>query len=119
MGSYDSPGFVDRTPGGVVVESTGAPGTASVGAGGDTDAAGASLQTGTVGNSALITPYGGSLINADRVEVSPADALVGSQADSYGPNKDPLTGIGSDLGQAGAGMGNTTSRHPNSTARPA
>lgn len=114
MASYDSPGFQDRTPAGAVTQSTGAPGTPSPGMA-DTDSAGAGLQAGTIGNSALITPYGGSLVNADRVTVDPSDVLVSTQADSYGPNRDPLTGIGADLGQTGAGQG-TVNTPPHPTA---
>ena len=66
----------------------------------------------------LITPYGGSLINADRVQVSPADVLVSTQADQLAPGGggDRLTGLdGSFLGQTGSGMGHVHGpSHPNS-----
>jgi hypothetical protein len=117
MASYDQPGFQDRTPAGPVVQSTGAPGSPSAGAVPDTDSA-AGVEGGTIGSSAVVTPPGGSLVNADRVEVSPADVLVSSQALSYGPARDPLTGVGAELGQTGAGAGHTTARHPNSESRP-
>ena len=122
MASYDSPGHRDPIPGYPDFQSHDsgmtAPGSPSLGMG-DTDSASASLKAGTVGSTAVITPVGGSLVNADVVQVSPVDAVATGQADSYGPSRDPLNGVGSDLGQTGAGMGHTTSRHPNSTARPA
>ena len=117
MASYDSPGWVDRTPGGPVVQGTGAPGSAP-GPFPATDSVPGSLAAGTSPTSAVVTPYAGSLVNADRVPVGPRDTLAGSQADQYGPSPDPLTGIGAELGQTGAGMGSGHTVHPNSTNRP-
>jgi hypothetical protein len=65
-----------------------------------------------VGNSAVVVPVSTSLVNADRVNVGPADTLAGQQAAAYGPDRDPLTGIGAALGQTGAGMGHSTAAHP-------
>jgi hypothetical protein len=116
MASYDSPGFVDRTPAGVVVQQTGAPGSAPA-ANPATDPIPGSLSGGTIGNHAVVVPVSGSLVNADRVTVGSSDTLVGSEAYAYGPNQDPLTGIGADLGQTGAGMGHVTGpAHPNAHA---
>ena len=68
-----------------------------------------------MGNNAVVVPSGGSLVNADRVTVGPSDTLVGAEASTYGPNRDPLTGIGSELGATGAGMGSNVMQghHPN------
>jgi hypothetical protein len=116
MGTYDSPGgdYV-QMPG--IPDRQGmmtAPGTPSPGAMPDTDSAGTGAEAGTVGNSAFVVPSGGSLINGDRVQVSPVDVLVSTQAVSYGPQEDPLSGIGAELGQTGAGGGTVvTSQHPN------
>jgi hypothetical protein len=116
IASYDSPGFVDRTPAGVVTESTGAPGSPSA-AYPATDSIPDSLSGGTIDNNAVVVPSGASLVNADRVTVGPADTLVGAEASAYGPSPDPLTGIGADLGQTGAGMGHVRGpSHPNAHA---
>ena len=113
MGSYDSPGFQDKTPFGPVNEHTGAPGSSPRPYPG-TDSIPDSLSSGTSMTSAVVTPAGGSLVNADRVDVSPSDTLVGAEASTYGPAKDPLTGIGAELGQTGAGMGHAGQvQHPN------
>jgi hypothetical protein len=113
MGSYDSPGFQDRTPFGPVTQSTGAPGS-TPGPFAPTDSLPDTLESGTHGNNAVVVPPGASLANADQVTVSASDTLVGQQADSYGPNRDPLTGIGGDLGQTGAGLGHAGQvAHPN------
>ena len=51
------------------------------------------------------------------VGVGADDTGVSSQSQSYGPAADPLTGIGSELGQTGAGAGHAGQvEHPNSTA---
>ncbi len=75
------------------------------------------IEQGTLGSSAVITPVGGSLVNADIVPVGPLDTLVPAEAATYGATPDPLTGIGSELGLTGAGSGHTTSHHPNSQAQ--
>lgn len=115
MAGYDSPGFVSPIPGNpdYVASSTGAPGSAS--AQPDTDSVSGDLARGTVGYSAVVTVPGASLVNADRVQVSPVDASTGSQADMYGPSPDPMIGIGAALGETGAGMGAVRGpSHPNS-----
>ena len=117
MASYDSPGFMDKTPYGPVSETTGAPGS-QPGPYPATDSVPDSLSAGTLGANAVVTPPGGSLVNADRVEVHPWDTLAGTQAKVYSSAQDPLTGIGAALGQTGAGMGSTTSKHPNAEAMP-
>jgi hypothetical protein len=107
MASYDSPGFAEQLPGLVFGRDPAmtAPGSSSPGAIPDTDSAGVSAEAGTVGNSALVVPNFGSVVNGDRVTVSPDDVLVSTQALSYGPAVDPLTGIGAALGDTGAGSG--------------
>lgn len=112
MASYDSPGFQDRTPAGPVPRMTGASGS-SPGPYPATDSVPDSLSGGTIGNQAVVVPSGASVVNADRVTVGPSDTLVGAEAYAYGPDRDPLTGIGADLGQTGAGMGSTMAMHPN------
>jgi hypothetical protein len=120
MAGYDSPGWVDRTPGGPVNTQ------AFTGAGSsppeppDTSGAlGDRVQRGTVGNSAVISVPGASLANADIVTVGPRDTLIPSEAQSYGGGPDPLTGIGAELGQTGAGAGSAGHfAHPNSMNRP-
>jgi hypothetical protein len=64
-----------------------------------------SLEAGTTADSAVITPPGASLVNAARVPVGQLDTLTGNQAQAYGTSPDPLTGIGAELGQTGAGAG--------------
>jgi hypothetical protein len=74
------------------------------------------LSVGTHGSTAVVTPVGGSLVNADAVSVGASDTLAGPQADSYsGPDGDRLTGVPGDfLGQTGAGMGHAGQvQHPN------
>ena len=110
MASYDSPGYQNAMPGiGARDTWQTAPGSLSPGAMPDTDSAGMGPEAGTVGNSAFIVPNFGSLVNGDRVTVSPLDTGVSSQADSYGSAPDPLTGIGAELGQTGSGMGKVSS----------
>lgn len=119
MASYDSPGYQDKLPGGAAVpQGTGAPGSAP-GPLPATDALPDDLERGTVGYSAVVTIPGATLANADRVQVGVSDTLSGSQAFAYGSARDPLTGIGPELGQTGAGMGTdlTDGHHPNSMAR--
>jgi hypothetical protein len=107
MASYDSPGGVSNPMPGLqgVDRAQTAPGTPSPGAVPDTDSAGTGAEAGTHGNSAFVVPNYGSLVNGDRVDVSPADVLVSTQELSYGPARDPLTGIGAELGDTGAGHG--------------
>jgi hypothetical protein len=107
MASYDSPGGVSNPMPGLqgMDRAQTAPGSPSPGALPDTDSAGTGPEAGTVGNSAFVVPNFGSLVNGDRVDVSPADVLVSSQAASYGPSPDPLTGVGAALGSTGAGEG--------------
>jgi hypothetical protein len=112
VGSYDSPGFTDRTPAGVVVQHTGAGGTQPSGVP-DTSA---EPGTGTVGFSALVVPVSGSVINGDRVQVGAADTNVGRQQDLYsGSDGDLIAGIPGDyLGFTGAGQGHVMGpSHPN------
>jgi hypothetical protein len=114
MASYDSSGFQDMTPAGPVIEFTGAAGSPTLGALPDTDSAGAAAELGTIGSSAFVVPNFGSLVNGVRVNISPSDSLVSSQAGVYGAAADPLTGIGSELGSSGAGEGAVAGpRHPN------
>jgi hypothetical protein len=103
MSGYEMPGFQDRTPAGTVMQSTGLGGSQP---GGIPDTS-AEPGRGTVGNSALVVPVSGSVINGDRVEVGPMDTLVGHQADVYsGADADPLNGLpGTYLGQTGLGKG--------------
>lgn len=59
-------------------------------------------------DSALVTPSGGSLVNADRVPVGPNDSLVALQADQYqGSDPNILSGgiSGDDVGSTGLGRG--------------
>jgi hypothetical protein len=70
------------------------------------------MEAGTTMTSAVVTPPGASLANAIRVPVGEADVLTGNQAESYGASRDPLTGIGSELGQTGAGLGAIHTSHP-------
>jgi hypothetical protein len=120
MSNYDSPGFTDRYPGGDGPHGTGAPGS-SPGPYPATDSIPDSLSSGTTADSAVVTPAGASLVNADRVNVGPNDTLVGAQKLAYGPSIDPLNGNGIEQGVTGAGMGSNVmqSHHPGSTARPA
>lgn len=47
------------------------------------------------------------------------DANLAGQSAAYGAAPDPLTGIGAELGQTGAGTGHANQiAHPNSQARP-
>lgn len=91
--------------------STGAPGTVPPGAGLDTGIGGIERDTGTL---VTVSIAGASTVNADTVRVGAADTLVPSQLAEYGPATDPLTGIGSPLGDTGAGRGTASSpAHPN------
>jgi hypothetical protein len=103
MASYDSPGYVDRTPAGPVSQHTGAPGS---GPQAFPDAA-AAPSRGTIGDSALVIPSGASTVNGDRVQVSPLDTLSGPQADLYsGADVNTLSSITGDMaGHSGAGAG--------------
>lgn len=117
MASYDSPGFQDRTPFGPVTQSTGAPGS-SPGPYPATDSIPDSLSGGTIGNQAVVVPVSASVVNADKVAVSAADTLIGSQKLAYGPDRDLLTGLGSELGVTGAGLGSAGAHsHPNAGGR--
>lgn len=63
MGSYDSPGYGDRTPAGMVTESTGYGGSQAT----DVPTATTSYPSaGTTMNSAFVVPSGGSTVNGDR-----------------------------------------------------
>jgi hypothetical protein len=116
VASYDSPGFVDKIPGGTVTESTGAPGSSVSST--DTDSTTPAQEAGTIGNSAMVSPYASSLVNATRVEVDPVDVLLTGQADVYDDHPDRLTGV-TGIGTTGAGLGSASHNpHPNSTARP-
>jgi hypothetical protein len=115
VGSYDSPGFIDRTPAGRVLEHTGAGGSQPSGVP-DTSA---EPGTGTIGFSALIVPVGASTLSGDRVQVGVADTNVGRQQDLYsGSDGDLIAGIPGDyLGHTGAGKGHVTGpAHPNNGA---
>jgi hypothetical protein len=103
MGSYDSPSWTDRTPAGVVAQTTGLGGSQPT----EVPDASAEPGRGTIGNSALVVPVSGSVINGDRVTVGPLDTLVGHQADVYsGSDGDPISGLPGDyLGQTGIGKG--------------
>jgi hypothetical protein len=76
------------------------------------------LQRGTLGDSAVITPVGASLANADVVTVGPRDTLIPSEAQMYDDHADLLTGVVGQ-GQTGAGQGFAYARNPNSMNRPA
>jgi hypothetical protein len=120
VASYDSPGFADWYPGGQAPPGTGAPGSAPGGGVETSTPLSDRVQAGTTGSSAVITPYGGSLVNADIVSVGPRDTLVPGEADLYaGGDANPLSGVTGDaVGYTGAGLGRTMARHPNSMERP-
>lgn len=106
MSNYDSPAYMDKTPAGVVNESTGLSGS-DPGPYPPTDSIPDSLSSGTSMTSAVVTPASSSLVNADRVDVGPLDTLAGTQAKVYGASPDPLTGLGAELGQTGIGGAHT------------
>jgi hypothetical protein len=113
VASYDSPGYQNLMPGvGSRDEWMTGPGSTPSGIP-DTSA---EPTVGTVGNSALVVPYGSSVLNGDRVTVGPSDVNIGRQQDLYsGSDGDALTGLPGDLiGQTGAGQGSVGGpRHPN------
>lgn len=109
MASYDSPGFADKLPGGgIVPQGSGAPGTQPPGAGIDAGQGGVEVETGTP---VMVNIPGASLVNSDLAHVGPNDTLVPSEVQMYGPMPDPMTGIGAELGQSGAGLGNVITPH--------
>lgn len=114
MARYDSPGFMDQTPGGPVgQQGFTSPGTAPPSEGASTSAG---YPPPTDAATATVTIPGASTVNADRIPVSPLDTLVPAEADSYGRSPDPLTGIGRELGETGAGQGAPRGpHHPNSS----
>lgn len=107
MGSYDNPGYSDRTPAGSVNESTGLGGSQAT----QVPTATTSYPSmGTTVNSAFVVPSGASTVNGDRVPAGPLDTLVGLQADLYtGPDPNELTaGLSGDaVGSTGIGHGHT------------
>ena len=114
MASYDSPGYHNLMPGipdreGMFV----APGSVPPERPDTSGPLSDRLQQGTVGDSAVITPAGGSLANADVVTVGPRDTLIPSEAQMYDDAADLLTGV-TGQGKTGAGMGTAFSRNPNS-----
>ena len=120
MASYDSPGFVSPIPGNADFAAHDgamtAPGTPPPGAGIDAGVGGVSQDAGTL---VTVAVPGASYVNADTWRVGPRDTLVPSEAQSYGATPDPLTGLGSFLGDTGAGQGRLCDRHPNSMWRTA
>jgi len=110
MASYDSPGFTDMTPAGPVNQHTGAPGSGPT-VYPSADSIPDSLAAGTVGSTAVVTPFSGSLVNADVVHVGAADTLSGPQADQYsGSDPDGFLGLtGDQAGHSGAGTGHVSS----------
>lgn len=109
MAGYDSPNWTDKLPGGgIVPQGTGAPGTSPPGAGIDAGQGGVERDTGTP---VMVNIPGASLVNSDMAHVGPSDTLVPSEVQMYGALPDPLTGIGVELGQSGAGLGNVVTPH--------
>jgi hypothetical protein len=118
MASYDSPGFHNLMPGIPDRDSAmSAPGSVVPERPDTSGPLGDRLQAGTLGDSAVITPVGASLANADVVTVGPRDTLIPSEAQMYDDHADLLTGV-TGLGQTGAGQGFAYSHNPNSMNRP-
>lgn len=111
MSNYDSPGYMDRTPAGAVVENTGLAGSQAT----EVPTTTTTYPTmGTTADSAFVVPSGGSTVNGDRVPVGPLDTLVGLQADQYtGSDPDVLNGgvPGDFMGQSGIGKGHVLGGH--------
>ena len=77
MASYDSPGFHNLMPG--IPDRDGsmtAPGSVLPDRPDTSGSLSDRIQQGTMGNSAVITPVGGTLANADVVQVGPKDTLL-------------------------------------------
>jgi hypothetical protein len=110
MAGYDSQGFVERLPGfggqGYVSWQTAA-GSQAENVPDTSRPLSDQIQRGTVGSTAVITPAGGSLVNADVVQVGPLDTLVPRQADQYsGPDVNVLGGASGDaVGHTGVEQG--------------
>lgn len=99
MGSYDSPGYADKTPAGRVDESTGL-GAGSEGIGTDP------VNLESLGRVIVTVPGSSSVPDQPMATVDTGDSSVPSQVQQFvAGHQDLLTGDGAYLGKTGLGTG--------------